>query len=157
MIPVQPGAPLIGASLRALKQRFLSLPAPALSDLAGIYRAEFVGPAWLRTLAQPALALGGLRGWWGKAFDGQGGAANLVVRKGQRCRVLPMTVVTMPSLLDGRSAIALRYPPGSPLPWPWIIDEVRRLDKTTLLCMTLVNLTWLPRVPFPFLLHRTEE
>jgi hypothetical protein len=68
-----------------------------------------------------------------------------------------MTVVTMLSLLDGTPTVALHYPPGSPLPWPWIIDEVRRLDEKTLLCMTLVNLSWLPRVPFPFLLHCMEE
>ena len=62
---------LVHESLGHLRRLFTSLPAPV--SLAGVYRAEFVGPAWLRTLAPPSLALGGLAGWWGKAFDGRAG------------------------------------------------------------------------------------
>jgi hypothetical protein len=121
--------------------------------MAGIYRAEFVGPAWLRALAPPSLALGGLAGWWGKAFDGRGGALNIVVRDGNQRRVLPMMVARVPSLIDGALGLTLSYPKGSPFPWPWIVDEVRRLDEQTFLCMTVVKPKGLRRLAFPFVLH----
>jgi hypothetical protein len=149
------GRSLIDDSLQELGQAFRSLAALPLPSPAGIYRAELVGPGWLRRLAPPALALGGLRGWWGKAFDGQG-AVNIVERDGIQLRVLPMAVLVAPSLVDAKPAISLHYPKGSPFPWPWIVDEARRLDETTLLCMTLVNLPWAPKVAFPFLLHRVD-
>ena len=147
---------LVDGSLQDLGLVFRSLASLSLPAPSGIYRAEFVGPGWLRRLAPPALAFGGLRGWWGKAFDGQG-AINIVERGEIQLRVLPMTMVVAPSAVDGQPAIRLHYPQGSPFPWPWIVDEARRLDDTTLLCMTLVNLSWAPRVAFPFLLHWVEE
>jgi hypothetical protein len=138
-------------SLGDLRQLFTSLSAP--ESPTGTYRAEFVGPTWLRKLAPPALAIGGLAGWWGKEFAEPGRAVNLVRRGDTLARVLPMTVANRPSLLDGRPGITLSYPPGSPFPWPWIVDEVRRLEAEAFLCMTVVNVRWLPRLVFPFLLH----
>jgi hypothetical protein len=150
------GRSLDNASLRELAQVFRSLAPLPLPTPSGSYRAEFVGPGWLRKLAPPALAVGGLCGWWGKEFDGQE-AVNLVERSEIRRRVLPMTVVVAPSAVDGKPAISLHYPKGSRFPWPWIVDEARPLDDATLLCMTLVNLSWAPRTAFPFLLHWVEE
>ncbi len=95
-------------SLGRLRRLFTSLPAP--DTLTGVCRAEFVGPAWLRALAPPSLALGGLAGWWGKAFDGRGGAVNIVVRDGTQRRVLPMTIARVPSLIDGIPGLTLGYP-----------------------------------------------
>jgi hypothetical protein len=142
---------LVHESLGRLRRLFTSLAAPG--SLAGVYRAEFVGPAWLRTLAPPSLALGGLAGWWGKAFDGQGGAVNIVVRDGTQRRVLPMTIAGIPSLIDGVPGLTLSYPKGSPFPWFWIVDEVRRLDEQTLLCMTVIKPRGLRKLAFPFVLH----
>ncbi len=150
------GQSLLGKPFNSFAPLFFSLAPPEISALTGVYRAEFVGPGWLRTLAPLALALGGLRGWWGKAFGEQGDAINIVERGGIQRRVLPMTVVTAPSLLDGKPAVTLHYPPGSRFPWYWIVDELRRLDETTLLCVTLVNLSWVPKAAFPFLLQRVE-
>jgi hypothetical protein len=138
-------------SLERLRRLFSSLPAPDI--LTGVYRAEFVGPAWLKILAPPSLALGGLAGWWGKAFDGRGGAVNIVVRDGTQHRVLPMAIARVPSLIDGVPGLTLGYPKGSPFPWPWIVDEVRRLDERTLLCMTLIKSKGLSKLAFPFVLH----
>lgn len=138
-------------SLVRLRRQFSSLAAP--DSLAGVYRAEFVGPAWLRILAPPALALGGLAGWWGKVFDGRGSAANIIVRGGTQQQVLPMMAVHAPSLIDGVAGITLIYSKGSPFPWPWIVDEVRRLDNQTLLCITVVRPRGLRWLAFPFVLH----
>ena len=138
-------------SLGHLRRLFISLPAP--DTLTGVYRAEFVGPAWLRALEPPSLALGGLAGWWGKAFDDRGRAINIVVSEGNQRRVLPMTIARGPSLIDGVTGFTLGYPKGAPFPWPWVVDEVRRLDEQTLLCMTLVKSKSLSQLAFPFALH----
>ena len=139
------------------RQIFTSLPAPAAESLTGIWQAEFVGPAWLRLSASPALAIGGLARWRGKEFTEPGRAVNLVRRGETLARVLPMVVTAAPSLVDGKPGVSLGYPPGSPFPWPWIVDEVRRLDVETLLCMTVVALRWLPRLAFPFLLRASTK
>jgi hypothetical protein len=55
-----------------------------------------------------------------------------------------MVVEAASSRLDGRDGITLSYPAGSPFPWPGIIDEVRQLDQTTLLGMSLTTLRWRP-------------
>ena len=136
---------------------FKTLIPPEPAALAGVYQAEFVGPAWLRKTAPLSLALGGLSGWWGKAFDGQGHGDNILRRRGSFMRVLPMVVRSAPSHLDGKEGITISYPAGSPFPWPWIVDEVRRLDPTTLLGMTLATLDWAPKIAFPFLLHYREN
>ena len=145
-------------ALRSFQPLFASLAPPAqATGLAGVYRAEFVGPAWLRKIAPPGLALGGLGGWWGKRFDGQGHGHNLVCRRGELAQVLPMLVQAAPSRLDGKDGITLCYPTGSPIPWPWIVDEVRQLDPATLLGMSLTRLRWAPRLALPFLLHKQEH
>ncbi len=135
---------------------FSTLRTPDLAELAGMRKAEFVGPAWLRKTAGPALVLGGLGGWWGKEFLGPTDAVNLVLRGGSLKQVIPMKVAVAPSRLDGGPAVQLRYPPGSRLPWPWIIDELRQIDETTLLGMTMVAAGWFPRIAFPFMLYKLD-
>lgn len=144
-------------TLGSFQPLFKTLATPEPAALAGIYQGEFVGPAWLRKSAPLSLALGGLSGWWGKAFDGQGHGDNILRRRGSFMRVLPMVVRLAPSRLDGKEGITISYPAGSPFPWPWIVDEVRRLDPTTLLGMTLATLDRAPKVAFPFLLHYREK
>jgi hypothetical protein len=145
-------------ALTSFETLFASLAPPLqATGLAGVYRAEFVGPAWLRRIAPPGLALGGLGSWWGKRFDGQGHGHNLVNRRGELTPVLPMIVQAAPSRLDGKDGITLCYPAGSPFPWPWVIDEIRQLDPTTLLGMSLTTLQWMPRLALPFLLHAQEH
>jgi len=146
---------LIDRRISSFKALFSALGVPDPAALAGVHWAEFVGPAWLRKSAPSALVLGGLSGWWGKEFLGPAGATNLVQRQGRLLRVLPMKLIVAPSLLDGRPAVQLHYPPGSRLPWPWILDELRQLDESTLLGMTLVKARRFPRIAFPFVLHKS--
>lgn len=140
-------------SLPAFRRLFHTLSAPALESIRGEFRAEIVGPAWMRLIAPPALALGGLGGWCGKRFDANGQGLNLVNRGREIKPVLPMQLARRASLIDQQPVIAVTYPSSSPPPWPWIIDELRRLDGHTLLGMTVVTRLGLHRLAFPFLLH----
>lgn len=147
------GQQLNQQSLFSFKVLFHELTPPDPADLHGRYQAEFVGPGWLRRAAGPVLSLAGLRGWWGKEFDGLGHGTNLVQVGNELKRLLPMILVAMTSLVDGRPGIALTYSAGSPLPWPWIIDEIRWLDNNTLLGLTMITRGNLHHLAFPFLLH----
>ena len=75
--------------LRLFKPLFATLAPPEPAGLAGKYEAAFTGPGWLRRSAAPALALGGLRGWWGKDFT-PGGGTNLVLREDTFAARLPL-------------------------------------------------------------------
>jgi len=141
-------------SLGAFPELFQALTPPAVSEMHGRFRAEFVGPGWLRRVAPPGLAPLGLGGWWGKTFDGRGQGMNLVQRRGQLVAVIPIQLKEAASLVDGRIGLNITYPPGTRFPWPHIIDEVRWLNDTTLLGLTLVTKAGLHRLALPFLLKR---
>ena len=141
-------------SLPAFRRLFGTLAAPSMEAMRGEFRSAIVGPAWMRGIAPPALALGGLGGWRGKWFEASGQGFNLVNRGGTVQRVLPMQLVRRASLLDQQPVIAVTYAPGSPTPWPWIVDEVRQLDSHTFLGMTLATRLGLHRFAFPFLLRQ---
>ncbi len=145
--------PLHNQALRRYAVLFAGLDAPDM--LSGVYRAEFTGPAWLRFIAGPGLWPLGLGGWWGKEFDGQGNGVNLVRRRGELRRIFPLRLIPASSLIDGKPCLSVHYDPACPFPWPHVIDELRRLDDTTLLGMTYANVGVLRRLPLPFLLHRT--
>ncbi|MCB8984769.1 MAG: hypothetical protein H6659_13150 [Ardenticatenaceae bacterium] len=140
--------------LTAFPELFHELTPPAMLQMHGRFRAEFVGPAWLRRVAPPGLAPLGLGGWWGKTFDGRGQGMNIVHRHGQLAEVIPIQLKEAASLVDGRSGLNITYPPGTRFPWPLIIDEVRWLDDATLLGLTLVTKAGLHRLALPFLLKR---
>ena len=125
--------------------------------MRGVYRSAFVGPWWLRTIAGPGLYPLGLGGWWGKQFDGRGQGNNIVRRRGRLATRLPVTLAEAPSLIDGRPCLAVLYPPESPFPWPWVIDELRLVDDCRLLGMTLVSRSPLKRFPLPFLLTHLPD
>ncbi len=144
-------------SLRSFKRLFMTLSPPKMDFLQGVFEAEFVGPAWLRWSAGPSLILGGLRGWWGKELDGVGQGVNIVRRGGAFERVLPMVMRETLSLVDGQAGVSLTYPPGSPFPWPLIVDELRCIDEKQLLALTIVNVKGLRRAAFPFVLHHREQ
>ena len=120
--------------------------------MKGFYHAEFTGPAWLRTIAPPGLAIGGLGGWWGKEFMGDGTGMNIVMRGGQLRRILQVHLELGASSVDGKPAILIRYPKDSQFPWPRVIDELRSLDETSLLGLTIFEIGPFNKLPLPFLL-----
>jgi len=138
-------------SLRDFPKLFAS---SAIYDLQGIYRATFVGPGWLRATAGPAIAIGGLGGWWGKQFEEDGTATNLVRRGDKLASRLAMRLIYTTSVLDGKPVLALIYGAENPFPWPYAVDELRALDPVTFLGMMHVNAGPLRKLAFPFLLEQ---
>ena len=132
---------------------FAKLDPPMPDTLRGVFKGSFVGPGWLRRLAGPLLAVTGLGGWWGKDFDREGNAVNLVLRRGQMQRCFPMLLDEGVSRLDGRPGLSLCYDPQNPLPWPWIVDELRSLQPGMLLGMSMLRLPALKWMALPFVLE----
>jgi hypothetical protein len=147
-----PAHPLTGKPFSYFKPLFCSLPPPAIQSVQGVYRGQFTGPAWLRMSAAPSLSLAGLGGWWGKILPGDGTGHNLVLRQGKLYCLFTIRLVIIPSLVDGQPGLTVQYTPQCPFPWPYVIDELRLLDEQTLLGLTIINLGFLRRLAFPFLL-----
>lgn len=141
-------------SLKQFRDLFVSLIIPDPNEIHGKYQAAFVGPAWLRTSAAPALALTGLGGWWGKEFFNDGTAINIIFHAGNFSTRFKMRFVQDKSLIDKKDGLALHYQKGNPFPWMHIVDEIRRVDETTLLGMTIANVTGLRGLAFPFILQK---
>lgn len=144
-------------SLKQFRDLFISLPAPAADSLRGVYRTAFVGPAWLRASAAPSLSLTRLGGWWGKEFSADGAAINIILRAGKFSTRFPMKLVTAKSFIDDKDGLALHYPAGNPFPWTHVVDELRRINETTLLGMTIANVRGLRGLAFPFILQFQER
>jgi hypothetical protein len=142
------------ASRRRLARRFATLPPTPPEALVGRWDARFVGPRWVRALAGPAIAAAGMRGWCGKRIEADGSAVNLVRRGTGTVDDRPLAVRSGPSFVDGRTTALLIYPEGG-LPWRHVVDELRRIDATTALGMTALDLPLVRRAVFPFLLERT--
>jgi hypothetical protein len=142
--------------LRLFKPLFATLSPPDPAGLAGKYEAAFTGPGWLRRSAAPALALGGLRGWWGKDFT-SGGGANLVLREDTLVHVLPFRASQDASAIDGKPAVIVRYAAGCPFPWTHICDELRQIEAGRLLGMTRLELPGLRELALPFLLEQRQN
>lgn len=136
---------------------FAGLEPPRRDTLVGIFRGTFVGPGWVRLMTGPLLMITGLGGWWGKDFDSQGNAINLVLRQGRMERRFPMLLVEQASYIDRRPGLALHYAPENPFPWPWIVDELRSLHPGLILGMSMVRLGPLKRLALPFVLQHQEN
>jgi hypothetical protein len=153
----QTGQPLPAAlnqlGLFDFPRLFAVLSPPPAESLRGVYQGSFVGPGWLRRLAGPLLTVSGLGGWWGKDFDDRGNAINLVMRQGRLKRRFPMLLSPGLSLLDRQPGLALRYAPENPLPWPWIVDELRSLNPGMILGMSMLKAPALKWLALPFVLE----
>ena len=147
--------PRLHQTLNSARALFAELPAP--SRLAGVWRAEFVGPAWLPRLARAAMPLSVLRGWCGKRFDAQGRGENLVKRAGAVRGIVAMREVHQASKLDGLPVAVASYGAGTPLSLRYVEDELRRLDRDVLLGMMTFRIPGLRRLGLPFLLHRVPD
>ncbi len=141
-------------SIAKLKALFSTLQAPATDMCSGFYRAEFIGPWWLRVSGRPSVAMSGLPGWQGKQFLSNTTATNVLLKKGQTRQALLMHCVGGVSQVDGKQGLALHYGADAPIPWRWVRDEMRALDAHHILGMTVINLPLLNRLSFPFLLVR---
>ncbi len=142
--------------LRKFRDLFTSLNIPEANSILGTYRSAFVGPSWLRRSAGPALVISGLGDWWGKEFHADGTAINIVSRSGEFSTRFPMQFVIARSLIDGKNGLALHYQPGNPFPWPFVVDEIRQIDASTLLGMTIANFRGLRGMAFPFILQKQD-
>lgn len=140
-------------SLSEFPGLYASLKPPEAGSLRGLFKGSFVGPAWLRRLAKPLLIITGMGDWWGKEFDPQGKVVNLVWRKGEIERRLPMFVVEQASYIDQGPSLIVNYAADNPFPWPWIVDELRIIRQDLLLGMTIARPRPLRRLPLPFLLQ----
>lgn len=145
---------LSNAPLSRIRQVFEVLEPVPTHMRAGTFRASFIGPGWLRATAGPSIALSGMPGWWGKRFLDAETATNVLNAAGGRIEKLQMRCGQVVSLVDGRESVALQYDKDAVVPWRWIIDELRVLDDSTLLGMTVINLPLLRGLAFPFLLRR---
>lgn len=142
-------------SFRKIKRIFKELPSVSEESAKGHYRAQFVGPLWLRALAPISLPLIHLGGWCGKRIIGNGHATNLVRRRENAIQeVIPMNVKEDESIIDKKPSLTLTYPSSSPLVLRYFIDELRAVDDNTLLGMTIVDLPLIRRCPLPFVLLR---
>ncbi len=148
--------PVQELSLSQCRQLFATLLPPSEAVRCGRFRAQFLGPWWLRLAAGPSIALSGLPGWQGKRFIAPDSATNcLRTRAGER-EALSMQCVAESSLVDGRPGLSLRYGERGPIPWRWVRDELRAIDGDTWLCMTVIELPLLRALSFPFLLVRVK-
>ena len=136
---------------------YSDLQIPSKTTMDGFYKGTFVGPAWLRKAAGPALVMTGLGGWWGKQFYGDGTAYNLVKKDGELRKKFPMKLVDIHSMIDGKPGLALHYNAENPFPWTHIIDELRQLDPGTYLGMTYLKYKPLHKIYLPFLLQFQED
>ncbi|MFA6299079.1 MAG: hypothetical protein WC642_07925 [Nocardioides sp.] len=143
----------------ALLRAWSSLPAPALDDVVGTLRAEFVAP--LRQVAPVGLGLVGLPRWHGKRFDRSGPGelvgVNLVGSRdgsGSLEERLVMRAVLGAGLADGLPAVVVTYAADGPRPWRWVRDELRVGRDGVLVGMSYVDRPLLRRGGLPFLLHR---
>ena len=144
-------------SLTDFSEYFSSLEVPELGSLPGLYKGYFVGPTWLRKLAKPLLVITGMGDWRGKSIDPHGNIINLVSTKRGLVRKLPMNVIEQTSLIDGKPGIAFCYHASNPYPWPWVIDEMRRIQPDLVLGMTILEWGSLTRLPLPFVLQSRES
>jgi hypothetical protein len=143
--------------LSEFKTLFGGLSIPGISILEGVYHGVFIGPGWLRLGAAPSLAFAGMRGWYGKDLNSDGTGINILHRKGFYLDRFPMQIGNRISLIDGKMGVTVTYKKDCPFPWMHVIDELRRVDDSILLGMTIVNVSVLNKLAFPFLLFRTND
>jgi len=126
-----------------LVELYRQLPAPALDEMNGEYRARLLdqaGPV-MDLLMRYTIVWTPLNGLWlGKAFqpleENRGHGYNFFRRLGKVIRKYPMRTEVRPSRLDGRDAYLLMYGKyRSLLGYMGAVDEVRRLDHELYLAM----------------------
>jgi hypothetical protein len=120
----------------------------------------YVGPAPLRAAGPVFLGALRFRHWYGKRFeqDAPGvesleGANRFADGDPVRDRY-PMIASIAPSLIDGRPAYVVEYPPDSPRPWNRARDELRAIDDHRMLGITVFKYPVVSLLPLAFVLER---
>lgn len=148
-------------TILSLRREWSGLRRLEPEELVGDLRASFVAP--LAKVAPTGLGLIGLPRWYGKRFRTDAGrvsGTNLLRSDGSRVEaglreVMPMSLVTVPSLIDGLPTLVVSYPPDTRKPWPWVRDELRARTDGVVVGMTIVDLPVLRSLGgTPFLLNR---
>ena len=142
---------------REFKPFFSGLNAVDPQTLCGRFAAAFVGPGWLRTITPPSLAMLGFRNWCGKRFIDGGLSGENLFGKDIIREKYPFVTSLNGSVLDDKTSLVIQYSRGCPFPWMYVIDELRQLDETRILGMTILNLKRIPKIPFPFILYPWEN
>jgi hypothetical protein len=145
---------LTKSSISQIQSVYTKLPSANEHARVGDYQAQFIGPWWLRKSAAPSLVLSGLPGWVGKRFIDSNRVTNILLLDGKNIEKFEMQCIEQLSFIDNKPTLALNYGSSAPIPWRWIVDELRQLDENTMLCMTIINLPLLKNFSFPFLLSR---
>ena len=144
-------------SLLELRRRFRRLPAPELTEIAGVYAGSFPPPAAYGLACRSAMAATGLPGWRGKRFaEPAPGATEAdvfnLVRRGREVKPLRARIAS--SFGDGAPALVCTYRPRETPPYRWIRDEFRRWDERTLLALSFLDVPLLRGPGLPFVLRR---
>ncbi len=140
------------SSVSELETLFSTLKAPEVIPEKQRYTGATIGPWWLRVLGWPLLNIGAMAGWKGKSFHSKGRVLNIVEKKGSTKEVMPIHA-SLESFSRGVGAVLLlTYPETAPLPWNYIIDELRCLPDGRLLGLTTLKLPLLGVIPVPFTL-----
>lgn len=127
-------------------------------NLSGNYKAEFIGPWWLRATSPLSLTLIGFKGWLGKRIDPHGISINVAKRQSKFVEFFPMQLnLQGSSRLDAKPIITLEYAENTQWPWPKAIDELRPLNENSFLGITIFDFFLIRHIAFPFLLIRVEK
>lgn len=153
--------PFDSRNLRSIQTAFRDAPAPQTSQLAGRHEATFLGPWHLRGTAPWFMAVTGMPGWWGKAFDEPDAhdrlaGTNVLRRKGVEREVVPMSAGLEPSPVDGRTDLVVRYPESAPWPWRGVTDHFRPVGDGVLLGLSF-GIPMTPADGAPFVLRRVDR
>jgi len=139
-------------SVSGLEALFSTLKAPEDIPVNQRYTGTTIGPWWLRVLGWPLLNVGAMDGWKGKSFHSKGRVLNIVDKKGCTKEVMPIRASLESFSRGDGTVLLLSYPKTAPLPWNYIIDELRCLPDGRLLGLTTLKLPLLGIIPVPFIL-----
>jgi hypothetical protein len=144
-----------------LRKEFRDLPAPEdFSALAGAHRGVYVGHAPVRASGPMFMSALRFRHWRGKRFAEADSSSTVLdgvnrFADGEPGRDRYEMIASIgPSLIDGRPAYVIEYPPDSPRPWNRARDEFRVIDEHRLLGITTFDFPLIRMLPLAYVLER---
>jgi hypothetical protein len=139
---------------QAYERRFGALAVPTEAQLTGRYRAQLLGPTWLKLLALRSLGAAGLHKAWGLALSGFGDAQHLLGRGGKG-QGGPLSLGLGNSAVDGRlCAVLKRDDEAGSREKRRVSYELRVAGDGCLLGMAFIDAPFVRKLGFPFVLVR---